>query len=114
MSATLENVEWSWKLRRTEVKRSDNNLNNVIGSVSWTLEGEFFGEGKEQYQASISKSIDLPSPSQEEFISIDNLDKKTLLEWTKSTLGNKKIIEYKQSIVNKINDKCKDTYIKTF
>lgn len=115
MAADLNNVEWTWKVRRTTVHRTSGGLNNVVKKLYWSLDAEYF-VGKEQYMETYSSEVELETPDTDSnnFQSIDSLNHETLQTWLLSKYSDAEIAEIKARLVNQINKRCDSTYSRSF
>lgn len=100
---TENDVEWSWFIRKVNVIKSDGELNDIIKSISWTLEAEYIDSGKEHYVRDFSSTTELPEVTDtSNFIEYDNLQKETLISWIIENEGDK-LTENKQKTLAKLN-----------
>lgn len=114
---TTDAVEWTWRIRNAEVKKREDGRNDVVASILWSLEGEFFGPNdrpghSEQYMQQISGTTLLAPPSGENFMDISTVKKSVLRRWLLETLTVTGQNELKQKVLAKLNKVCNgDSYM---
>lgn len=113
---TSETVEWTWKIRDAEVTRKINGRTDVVASILWSLEGEFFGPNdrpghSDQYMEQVSGTTILAPPSSDNFSDISTVKKSVLRRWLLGTLTDFEQNEIKQKVLKKLDKTCNsDTY----
>lgn len=114
---TSNTVNWFWHIRSAEVKRVENGRNDVVASILWSLEGEFFGPNdrpghSEQFMEQVSGTTVLAPPSEENFMDISTVKKSVLRRWLLETLTETEQSEIKQKVLAKLEKTCNsDTYM---
>lgn len=102
---TENDVEWSWFIRKVNVIKSDGELNDIIKSISWTLEAEYIDSNKEHYVRDYSKITELSQVTDtSKFIEYDNLQKEDLISWIITNEGDEVISRHKQKLIRRINE----------
>lgn len=101
---TENDVEWTWFIRRVKVKSSNGELNDILHSITWTLEAEYIDPSdKEHYVRDFSSTTVLPEVTDtSNFIEYDSLQKETLISWIIENEGDK-LTENKQKTLAKLN-----------
>jgi hypothetical protein len=113
---TSETVEWTWKIRDAEVSRKIDGRTDVVASILWSLEGEFFGPNdrpghSDQYMQQVSGTTILAPPSDDNFSDISTVKKSVLRRWLLGTLTDFEQNEIKQKVLKKLDKTCNsDTY----
>lgn len=114
---TSSTVEWTWTIRNAEVKKREVGRNDVVASILWSLEGEYFGPNdrpghSEQYMEQVSGTTLLSPPSDENFMDISTVKKSVLRRWLLETLTETQQNEIKQKVLIKLDKVCNsDTYM---
>lgn len=114
---TSETVEWTWTIRNAEVKRKIDGRNDVVASILWSLEGEFFGPNNrpgnsDQFMEQVSGTTLLAPPSDENFSDISTVKKSVLRRWLLGTLSEFEQNQIKQKVLKKLDNTCNsDTYM---
>lgn len=114
---TTDTVEWTWRIRTAEIKKTDNGLDDVVASILWSLEGEYFGPNhrpghSEQYMEQVSGTTLLEPPSSTDFTDISEVKKSVLRRWLLATIPAEGQSEIKQKVLAKLNKLCNsDTYM---
>lgn len=114
---TSNTVNWFWNIRTAEVKRVENGRNDVVTSILWSLEGEFFGPNdgpghSEQFMEQVSGTTVLAPPSGENFMDISTVKKSVLRRWLLEALTETGQSEIKQKVLAKLEKTCNDdTYM---
>lgn len=102
---TENDVEWSWFIRKVNVIKSDGELNDIIKSISWTLEVEYIDSDKEHYVRDYSKITELSQVTNtSNFIKYDNLQKDDLISWIIENEGDEVISEYRKKLIRRLNE----------
>ena len=100
---TENDIEWSWFIRK--VMKSDGELNDIIKSISWTLEAEYIDSDKEHYVRDYSKITELSQVTNtSNFIKYDNLQKDNLISWIIENEGDEVISEYRKKLIRRLNE----------
>jgi hypothetical protein len=113
---TSETVEWTWRIRDAEVSRKIDGRTDVVASILWSLEGEFFGPNdrpghSDQYMEQVSGTTILAPPSDDNFSDISTVKKSVLRRWLLGTLTDFEQNEIKQKVLKKLDKTCNsDTY----
>jgi len=113
---TSETVEWTWNIRDAEVSRKIDGRTDVVASILWSLEGEFFGPNdrpghSDQYMEQVSGTTILAPPSDDNFSDISTVKKSVLRRWLLGTLTDFEQNEIKQKVLKKLDKTCNsDTY----
>jgi len=113
---TSETVEWTWTIRDAEVSRKIDGRTDVVASILWSLEGEFFGPNdrpghSDQYMEQVSGTTILAPPSDDNFSDISTVKKSVLRRWLLGTLTDFEQNEIKQKVLKKLDKTCNsDTY----
>lgn len=106
MSVTVNDVEWSWAIRRVSVKKSSDNLLNVITSATWLLEAEYIDvESKEQYVKGYADVTELSAPDENNFIGYDQITNDVVVSWIEE-VEKERLDAIKEKIILKINQEC--------
>lgn len=102
---TENDVEWTWYIRKVKVRNSNGELNNIIHSITWTLEAEYIDPSdKEHYVRDFSSTTELPEVTDNSnFIEYDSLQKDVLISWITSYEGDESMSEHKQKVLRKLN-----------
>ena len=102
---TENDVEWTWYIRKVKVRNSNGELNNIIHSITWTLEAEYIDPSdKEHYVRDFSSTTELPEVTDtSNFIEYDSLQKDVLISWITSNEGDESMSEHKQKVLRKLN-----------
>lgn len=107
---TENDVEWFWFIRKVEVTKSDGELNNIIESISWTLEAEYIDSDKDHHVRDYSTVTKLSKiKDSSNFIEYNNLTKDDLISWIIENEGNEVISEHKQKIIRRLNEEMGNT-----
>jgi len=102
---TENDVEWSWFIRKVNVMKSDGELNDIIKSISWTLEAEYIDSNKEHYVRDYSKITELSQVTDtSNFIEYNNLQKDDLISWIIANEGDEFISRHKQKLIRRLNE----------
>ena len=102
---TESDVEWSWSIRKVKVMKSDGELNDIIKSISWTLEAEYIDSDKEHYVRDYSKITELSQVTDtSNFIEYNNLQKDDLISWIIANEGDEFISGHKQKLIRRLNE----------
>lgn len=113
---TLETVEWTWTIRDAEVNKKIDGRTDVVATILWSLQGEFFGPKtrpgySEQYMEQVSGRTILAPPSEDNFSDISTVKKSVLRRWLLGTLSEFEQNEIKQKVLKKLDKTCNsDTY----
>ena len=103
MPITINNVEWTWFIRRVSVKKTHNNLSNVITSASWSLKAEYIDlESKDQYAEEYLHVTELDFPNETNFIEYDNITNDIVISWIE-IIESEKLNLIKEEIISKLN-----------
>ena len=114
---TTSTVNWFWRIRNAEVKRREGGRNDVVASIIWSLEGEYFGPDdrpghSEQFMEQVSGTTLLAPPSDENFMDISTVKKSVLRRWLLEALTETQQNEVKQKVLIKLDKVCNsDTYM---
>lgn len=114
---TTSTVNWFWRIRNAEVKRREGGRNDVVASIIWSLEGEYFGPNdrpghSEQFMEQVSGTTLLAPPSDENFMDISTVKKSVLRRWLLEALTETQQNEVKQKVLIKLDKVCNsDTYM---
>ena len=102
---TENDVEWTWHIRRVKVRNSNGELNDILHSITWTLEAEYIDPSdKEHYVRDFSSSTELPEVTDtSNFIEYNSLQKDTLISWITSNEGDESMSGHRQKIIKKLN-----------
>lgn len=102
---TENDVEWSWFIRKVNVMKSDGELNDIIKSISWTLEAEYIDSDKEHYVRDYSKITELSQVTDtSNFIEYNNLQKDDLISWIIANEGDEFISGHRQKLIRRLNE----------
>ena len=90
-------ITYTWNIHKIYTKPSLNDLTNVIHMIHW----QYIGTDENNNTASIDLPITLPEPSEENFISYNNITEEMVISWLESILN---IEDLQQGIVDKIEN----------
>lgn len=106
MQVTFNNVEWTWFIRRVSVKKSLDNLSNIITSVSWSLKAEYIDpETQEHYVEDYSSITKLNPPDEVNFIEYAQINNDIVVSWI-SSIESEKLDGVKEEMILNLNQEC--------
>jgi hypothetical protein len=95
----MEEIIFNWKFPAVDCYLEKNGLKDVVFRIHWRYEGrkgihntEFYGH------------TDLNSPSEENFILLDNITAELLKTWTSNILGSTRIEEMQTELSIELNN----------
>jgi len=100
--ANTSNVEWEWNIRRVKTA-TQGDMENVITSVDWTLNGEYIEEDGDQHFSGFTLTTAFPQANNELFIAFEDVQANTIVEWIKEVEGPEEIQYFENKILNKLN-----------
>lgn len=88
---------YTWGFPALGVVYNEDNLENVIQTVNWTLTAT---DG--EYSASCYGSVTLASPSPASFTPYDEVTEEMVIAWTTEALGEEQVAQYEATLAGQI------------
>lgn len=102
-----DTITYTWNCRTVDCYPTYDDKTDVVYNVHWTYTGTSSkkDESDNPYSATIIGTQVLNTSDLSEFTEFSDLDNAKVTEWVTTVIGEDKILSYKESLSNQIQDK---------
>tara|TARA_R100000664_G_scaffold3047_6_gene7194 strand:+ start:5693 stop:6046 length:354 start_codon:yes stop_codon:yes gene_type:complete len=102
-----DTISYSWDCRTVDCYPTKDDNTDVVYNVHWRINATSSKLDKDDnpYSATIYGTQVLETDDITDFISFTDLDNAKVTEWVTNVMGEDKILSYKESLSNQIQDK---------
>lgn len=100
-------INYEWKFSNLVVTPFLDGKENIVNTVHWRL----IGTNEDSVSGYVYGSVTQPYNPDSEFINYEDLTKELIEQWVMEVLGNDTIENYKQNIINQIQENVSPTNI---